>query len=190
MITQERLKELIHYDPDTGIFSWLVVRQGTSGVGSVAGSKSHGYLAIGIDGKNHSAHRLAWMYVHGYFPEHGLDHIDRVRDNNSIANLREVTQTCNMRNTGNTSANTSGVKGVHWEKTTGKWRARICVNGKLINLGRHTTFIEAACHRLSAEQAENWSGCDSSSPAYKYVMKNIRVIDIHNQGGTNGTDSE
>lgn len=175
-ITQKRLKELLRYNPSTGIFTQLVSRGGTAIAGSVAGSKNtQGYLQIQIDGTIYLSHRLAWLYVHGYFPEHQIDHIDRSRDNNRISNLREVTRTCNLRNTGNYRHNTSGVKGVCWVEERGKWKAQIMIDRKTIYLGNHNTKIEAVCHRLAAEQAENWHGCDSSSPAYKFVMDGLET---------------
>ena len=127
-----------------------------------------------IDGRPHKAHRLAWLYVYGYLPEGRLDHIDRIKDNNRIANLREAGQQCNRRNTGNPNNNTSGVKGVYWFNRDKVWRASIRINGKYIYLGRHNDFEEAVCHRFAAEQAEGWSGCDKSSPAYQYVMEMLR----------------
>ena len=172
MLTQSRLKELLNYDPLTGVFTWRIpttIRVKTGDIASNV-SKTTGYRRIQVDGKMCRAHRLAWFCVYGYFPENDLDHIDRVRDNNAIGNLREVTRTCNTRNTGNRSTNKSGVKGVVWGKVNAKWRAQITINGKNINLGRFNCFTEAVYHRLAAEQAADWSGCDSSSPAYQYIM--------------------
>lgn len=74
------------------------------------------------------AHRLAWLYIHGYFPEYGIDHKDRVTYHNWIDNLREATQQCNMRNTANSKNNTSGIKGVSFNKKRNKWSAYIMVN--------------------------------------------------------------
>jgi hypothetical protein len=173
-LTQERLKEVLHYNPETGVFTWIVSPAHRVKVGDVAGSIcGNGYRLISIDSVKYKAHRLAWLYVYGYLPEHGVDHKDRVKVHNQIDNLREASQQCNMRNTGNFSDNTSGVKGVNYHKPTGKWRAYININRKNIYLGVHLSFFEAACHRLAAEQAENWHGCDNSSPAYKFVMAGI-----------------
>lgn len=172
-ITQKKLKELLHYDSETGIFTWIITNTNYVKAGDVAGTESHGYIVIAIEGETYKAHRLAWLYVHGYFPENLLDHKDRIRHHNWINNLREASNQCNQRNTGNRVDNKSGVKGVSWFKATEKWQVHIAVNGKLIFLGRHTCLLEAACHRLAAEQCLNWEGCDSSSPAYQYVKDQL-----------------
>lgn len=173
MLTHKRLKELLHYDPATGIFRWKV-SIGTAKAGDIAGTKqSNGYIRIMIEGKNYLGHRLAWLYVHGYFPEHDIDHINRIKDDNCIENLREVGRQCNARNCGNPKDNTSGVKGIYWHKQHNKWQARIAVNGKKKNLGLYIDFADAVCARHAAEVCLNWSGCDSSSPAYKYILENV-----------------
>lgn len=173
MITYKKLKELLHYDPETGVFQRKVATSNVK-IGDIAGTKtSKGYIRIMIDGKSYMAHRLAWFYYHGYMPEHGIDHIDRDPSNNRIENLREVGRQCNMRNTGNHKSNTSGVKGVVWFKQTNKWRAQIKVNRKPKHLGLYEDFADAVCARHTAEVCLNWHGCDSSSPAYKWVKENI-----------------
>jgi len=174
MLTRSRLKDLLDYDPDTGIFLWKVSTAQRIKVGDVAGCVSKkGYIHIKIDNKSYRAHRLAWLDYYGYFPERGLDHKDRTRHHNWIDNLREVGQQCNVRNTGNLSNNTSGVKGIFLNKKAHKWRASIKLNGKLSHLGYSTDFTEAVARRLAAEQCLNWSNCDSSSPAYQYMQKYI-----------------
>jgi hypothetical protein len=172
-LTQKRLKKLLHYDSNTGIFTRITAMKGVS-AGDVAGCKNkNGYISIGIDYKEYLGHRLAWFYVHGYFPEHGLDHKDRVRHHNWILNLREASQQCNMRNTGNRKDNKSGVNGVSWCSSRTKWLADIRISGKTKSLGRYNSFCNAVCARLAGEQCINWSGCDSSSPAFKYVQQNV-----------------
>ena len=170
--TQDRLKELLEYDPKTGKFFWRVAR-GVR-VGAEAGSvDSEGYICIGVDWKTYKAHRLAWLYVHGYLPENQIDHIDRDPSNNRIKNLREVSVICNSRNCGNPRTNRSGVRGVSWHKSTGKWQVQIEVNQRNFHLGYYDDFTEAVCARLAAEQCLGWSGCDSSSPAFQYVSSNL-----------------
>jgi len=169
MIKQKELRRILHYDAKRGVWKWRVSR-GTAGKGSIAGSaNSHGYRSIKINGKLYKSYRLAWFYICGYFPEHDVDHINRVRDDDRWCNLREVSRTCNLRNTGNPCINTSGVKGVDWVKRAGKWRARIKGNGKSKSLGYHADFAEAVAHRLAAEQCLDWEGCDSSSPAFRHM---------------------
>ena len=175
MLTQKRLKELLHYNPITGIFIWKVSRQCVP-KGRPAGCCNLGYVVIKIAGRSYKAHRLAWLYTYGYLPENPLDHIDRKPLNNAIANLREVSRSCNVRNTGNHKCNTSGVKGVSWREALSKWEASISIECKSIHLGRHDCLLEAACHRLAAEQAEDWANCDSSSPAFQHVCKYLSSI--------------
>ena len=171
-LTQARLKELLHYDPESGLFTWRVTINSRAQTGKTAGSTNlDGYVQIKITGILYFAHRLAYLYVYGYFPEHGIDHRDRKPWHNWIVNLREVSQQCNVRNSGNRSTNVSGVKGVSWQNQTKQWYAQIAVNGKGFNLGRYNNFADAVCARLAGEQCLDWSGCDSSSPAYKYVKK-------------------
>ena len=173
-LTQDLLKELLEYDPKTGRFFWRVSKGQRGVAGTEAGSLTHsGYVYIGLDRKQYFAHRLAWLYVHGYMPENDLDHIDRYPTNNRIENLREVSQVCNQRNCGNRKHNKSGVKGVYWYKRYGKWRAQIVVNQRCFGLGYYDDFTEAVCARLAAEQCLGWAGCDSSSPAFQYVSSNL-----------------
>lgn len=172
-LSQKRLKELMDYDPKTGNFVRKVAigRHGRHKKGAYPGFKDHGYLRCEIDGSQYYCHRLAWLFVHGYFPENGLDHINKDRSDNRIENLREVSQQCNIRNTGNKPTNKSGVRGVCWDKQAQKWRAVICINYKSITLGVYREIDEAICTRLAAEQCVGWVGCDSNSPAYQYVKK-------------------
>lgn len=175
MLTQKELKKVLHYDQKTGIFIRLIPSGGAI-KNSIAGTKHNGrYTRIQIDGNRYLAHRLAWLYTYGYFPENQLDHIDRNKRNNKISNLREVSHQCNNRNCGNPKHNTSSVRGIYWSKSNNKWYTQIKINYKIIYLGYHESFPEAVCHRLAAEQAEDWAGCNSSSPAYQYVKKNIQL---------------
>ena len=170
----DRVQELLDYDPATGEFYWRESR-GRMRAGAVAGHiRPDGYIQLAVDQKLYKAHRIAWFYVHGYFPEHQIDHIDRDPANNKIENLREVSRTCNMRNCGNRTDNTSGVKGVSWAKRTGNWYAQIRVNNRSFNLGHYDDFDDAVCARLAAEQCVGWEGCDSSSPAYQHVKNFIQ----------------
>lgn len=175
MLTQSRLKEVLDYNSETGVFSWLSTRNGRAVEGEIAGRlHSGGYWRIDIDGYTYYAHRLAWLYVNGYFPENVIDHIDRNKLNNTIINLRESTTQCNIRNSKLNCNNVSGVNGVF--KYRGGWQAKIKIERRGIYLGTHECFLEAVCHRLAAEQAVDWNGCDSSSSAYLFVKKNIRGL--------------
>jgi HNH endonuclease len=93
IITRTRLKEFLHYDPETGVFTWLVKPCRNILAGSIAGNvMNEGYVMVKIDRKNYKAHRLAWLYVHGTFPPDQLDHINRGRADNRLCNLRLSTQ--------------------------------------------------------------------------------------------------
>lgn len=173
MLTQERLKHLLWYAPSSGDFFWKnPPANGPANVGNRAGSENgSGYLRIRVDGKLYQSHRLAWLFCHGYFPENDLDHINRDRADNRLANLREVSRSCNLRNTGNSVSNTSGIKGVFWNKTEAKWYVSIYVGGLRRHLGCFEDITEAAAHRLCAEQCLDWQDCNSSSPAFQHMKK-------------------
>lgn len=137
MITQQRLKELLSYDPDTGLFTWLVYRGRCARKGQIAGSIDDGYVKIIIDRNTYRAHRLAFLYVKGVIPTQEVDHINRIRSDNRWSNLREASKSQNMRNKGVHKNNLSGVKGVNYRKESGKYRVLIKVKGKIISFGQY-----------------------------------------------------
>jgi hypothetical protein len=148
MITQDRLKELLHYDLDTGIFTWKKPRPKIN-VGDVAGflNKKSKYYYIGLDLKNYKLHRLAWLYVYGELPK-TIDHIDGNPSNNLISNLRSCTMQQNMCNQKLRTDNKSGVKGVMLHKSE-KWRVRITTNKIVKHIGYFNDFFEACCASFS-----------------------------------------
>ena len=150
MLKQKELKEILRYNPDTGDFIWLC-DMGTNKVkGLVAGwETASGYIGIMIDSKQHQAHRLAWLYVHGCFPEFDIDHINGNRSDNRIANIRAVNRLENMRNQKLRTTNKSGHSGVRFCR--GSWHANISVNYKRIHLGCFATKDEAILVRKNAE---------------------------------------
>jgi hypothetical protein len=152
MIDQKRLKELLHYDPETGHFTWKVSRGRANARGVAGYSDTNGYVLIKIDGKNYSAHRLAFLYIEGAFPQCEVDHINHDRADNRWANLRPVTRDQNMRNIPRYKNNTSGITGVRWIVEMQKWRAQISVNGKYHHLGLFEDFNEAVERRKLAEK--------------------------------------
>ena len=173
-LTQERVLQLFDYRLDGMLIRKIKAGINTE-VGGIAGSRDHrGRLRVVIDGKRYYAHIIVWLFHNGYFPEHKIDHIDRNPSNNRIENLREVTQSCNLRNAGLRSDNVSGVKGVC--AYGDKWKAQIMVFGRCIYLGDHASFLEAVYHRLAAEQCLGWGSCDSSSPAYQYVKNYLEAV--------------
>lgn len=140
-LTQSRLKELLHYDPETGVFTWIV---GNKSGKTADAPHPKGYLQIRVDGKLYYSHRLAWLYVKGVFTGGEIDHRFRVRTDNRIENLRECSSSQNKYNSGIMKTNKSGFKGVCWDKRDKKWRANIKVNGKFKSLGYFNCPIEAS----------------------------------------------
>lgn len=138
---QQRLKELFDYNPETGIFTRLKTVKSNAMAGDIAGRKgSYGYIHISIDGSSCLAHRLAWIYVHGKLPEGIIDHINGIRNDNRILNLREATDAENKRNARTPLRNTSGVKGVSWAKREKKWQVHMKLDGKTYWFGYHRDF--------------------------------------------------
>ena len=136
MLSQDRLKELLEYDANTGDFVWLKITSRRVKVGDKAcKSSNRGYFYISIDKKRYGAHRLAWFYEYGSFPKHNIDHIDGNPSNNKISNLREANQSQNGMNKKLHKNKNSGIKGVGWHKASKKWRARITINRIQHNLG-------------------------------------------------------
>lgn len=150
-LSYELLRELLAYDPDTGIFTWKVDVARNVKAGSVAGSTvGIGYRNIRIYRLAYRAHRLAWLFMTGKWPIDMIDHINGVRDDNRFANLREATCEQNRRNSGKHAASGSGFKGVSWKEGRG-WRAYIHVQGKQRHLGyfstpgkAHAAYVAAA----------------------------------------------
>jgi HNH endonuclease len=140
-LSQQLLKEALYYDPETGLFTWRKDRptehfktlsayktQTTKLSGKIAGhsepySDNLNYIQIRIFGRLYLAHRLAWLYVHGKWPENKIDHFDGNGENNKFTNLREVDSPTNGRNCVLSKNNTSGVNGVYWDKRSSRWIA-------------------------------------------------------------------
>jgi len=155
-ITHKRLVELLFYDSESGIFTRKIAT-GNGGrwkVGSVSGSihsKKQGYVEISVDGDIYYAHRLAWFYVYGEWPENDIDHKDHNTTNNSIYNLRDVTRSENMQNRIKAQKNNkTGMLGAHQRVDRKGIRSRISIGGKQVNLGvfetaelAHQAYIEA-----------------------------------------------
>ena len=149
-LTVERLKELVSYDPDTGIFQWAMARRKCR-KGDAAGCRmTNGYIGIRIDNVLHNAHRLAWLYTHGVWPTDQIDHVNNDRADNRLVNLREATNIANSHNRRKSTRNTSGFTGVRRENS--KWQASIKVNYKAIRLGLFDTPEEASAAYQEAKQ--------------------------------------
>ncbi len=152
MITQERLKELVRYEPETGVFIRLENRGRLKKGDEAGGIDAEGYRRLTIDGRSYKAHRLAFMYMTGRFPNQHTDHIDQDRQNNKFSNLREATPQQNSRNKKRQSSNLSGFTGVGWRNDLSIWRARIYHKNKNVNLGTFDKLSDAVLARLNAEE--------------------------------------
>ena len=153
-LTAEHLREVLNYDPTTGIFTWKKMDRRHWLLGTAAGARhSGGYTRIYVNGQEYYGHRLAWLYVHGEWPPHQVDHINGVRTDNRIANLRLATATENHANTKLRVDNTSGLEGVCRHSTSKRWRARLHCNGVEKHLGFFDTKEEAAeAYRRAASE--------------------------------------
>jgi hypothetical protein len=147
-LTREYLRTILHYDPETGVFTWLrPPSPHPRMLGRPAGCRSTGYTLIKIDGRKYKAHRLAWLYVHGVMPVSGIDHRDGNPFNNALSNLREATQGQNGANA-RRWAGKALPKGVR--RNGSGFTARISYQKNLINLGTFPT-PELAAAAYAAE---------------------------------------
>ena len=139
MLTQGNLKTQLNYDSQTGKFCWCISR-GKARAGANAGTvMPNGYVRLGINNKLYLAHRLAWLYVYGEFPESEIDHINGDRADNRISNLRLATSAENSQNMKRYASNTSGFPGVYFNKNHNKYYARINYSGMRKHLGFYDT---------------------------------------------------
>jgi len=152
-LTQKELKELLHYDPDTGVFRWLSNHGNQVYSGDIAGylDKTNCYVQIRLNYKLYMAHRLAFLYMTGEFPSIHTDHINHIRNDNRWINLRHITQQENQKNHKRHKDNKSGVMGVGWKNDRNKWRVRISVSTKEVHLGYFNDWFDAVCARKAAE---------------------------------------
>lgn len=152
MLTVEFLREILSYDPNTGIFIWKKTLSNRNKVGNVAGTISdRGYIVITINKKRLMAHRLAWMHYFGSEPNGVIDHLDGVHANNRISNLRDVEQVLNTRNNRLSKNNSSGYPGVYLNKRSGKWGVQIWNGMKRKCLGSYESKEKAIQVRKQAE---------------------------------------
>lgn len=170
-LTQRLLKELLHYCPETGVFTRVKALSSRVKIGDVAGWESKGRIRVCVNGDSYEAGRLAWLYVYGYFPEHEVEHKDRIATHNWIDNLREATHQCNLRNVGVRVNNSSGVTGVGWSTAAKKWTARIKVSYKELYLGVFVELRDAARARWEAEVKYNFPNCNTTSSAFMFLKE-------------------
>jgi len=148
----ERLKELFSYDPETGLLYWRARGRGRIKKKPAGTLLSTGYVGIVADGKRLLAHRICWAIANSKEPADQIDHINGVRIDNRICNLREAKNSQNGKNMSISKRNTSGVSGVSFDKINQKWRAYIRVDGVHLNLGRWPSIKQAKLARIGAEK--------------------------------------
>jgi hypothetical protein len=150
-LTHARLKSLVHYDPETGIFTAIKTRGRVLAGKPIGVRMGRGYLSHEIGGRTYLLHRLAWLYMTGEWPPEQVDHRDENKAHNAWINLRAATNAQNQRNIRASKANTSGHRGVCWHGRIKKWQARIRVDYKLIHLGYFESIEDAVAARRAAE---------------------------------------
>ena len=144
MITQEQLKQEVHYDQETGIFTWLKTHKySNKKIGDVCGGIDSEYVRMAINGKRYHAHQLAWLYIYGEYHLDAIDHINGIKKDNRICNLRKASVSENAYNRKMSVRNTSGVKGVTWHKGSKKWQVVITYNRIHKYLGMYTDLNKA-----------------------------------------------
>lgn len=137
------LRDLLHYDPETGVFTWKVNRKGKAMTGAVAGNTTGRYRKIQVCGRAYLAHRLAYFYMTGRWPESEIDHKDGDRLNNRWSNLRVATRTQNAQNCRKQTGCSSSYKGVYLNSARKDWHAQIRIDGKRKHLGYFRTEEDA-----------------------------------------------
>lgn len=154
LITIERLKVVLSYDPKTGYFTWLNPASAHIKTGQRAGTVGVlGYVHITISRRIYLGHRLAWFYMTGEWPSDEIDHKDLNKSNNAWSNLREATHAENLHNRRASKNNKSGYKGVWWHPKAGKWQAQICTNRTRTYLGLFSRAEDAsAAYKAAAER--------------------------------------
>jgi hypothetical protein len=149
IINASRLRYLLAYDPNTGIFISRRPQRGRR-VGSVMGTRNNGYIIISVDDLKYQAHRLAWLYMTGELPRCDIDHINRDRSDNRWSNLRTATRSQNNANSPTKANNRSGYKGASWHKLSERWQASLTIGGKQVFLGYHESAENAHAAYIAA----------------------------------------
>jgi HNH endonuclease len=150
----DEINSLLSYSKEAGMMTWKVAKKKGSKIGDKAGSKEKfGYISLKLNGKYHKVHRLAWFMSYGVWPKGDIDHINGIRDDNRLCNLRDVTTRVNMQNQRKAmSVNKSGFLGVGKQNSYAKFRSRITVNGKCLYLGVYDTAEQAHKVYLDAKR--------------------------------------
>lgn len=153
-LSADRLREVVDYDPETGRFTWRVSTSRKIVVGSQAGtSRKDGYRVIRIYGTNYYAHRLAWLYVTGSWPNQTIDHRDLDPSNNRFGNLRVANQSQQSANSRRSHLNRHGVRCVHLHARSGRFAAQAMVEGRRTTIGYFLALAEAKAAAAAAAKA-------------------------------------
>ena len=162
-LTQEYVRSLFDYDPETGVLTWKWREPSSASTksalasinsrfaGRAAGAKHKGYIRMYVAGEQYYAHRLIWLLVFGEWPDN-IDHINGDRSDNRLNNLRSVSHTENMRNSSMSSLNTSGITGVSWRPSSKVWVAYITADRRRKHLGTFAALGDAIAARKAAEE--------------------------------------
>jgi len=156
-LTADRLRELLHYDPETGVFTRRLKRGGYAAGSRVGYTAPDGRVLVSVDNKNFRAHRLVWLYVHGEWPSNDVDHINGDPSDNRLCNLRDVPHMVNLQNRVRpTRANRHGLIGV--TKNHDRFMAQIKIDGRRVYIGTYDTPEEASAAYLEAKRKHH-PGC-------------------------------
>jgi len=151
-LTVERVRSLLAYDSERGHLYWLANRRGGASAGDRFGKQcKNGYRLGKVDQKHLYEHRLIWFIVHGEWPPQTIDHVNRIRDDNRLSNLRLATYSQNNAN--RDQDRSDGRRGVTWHKKCGKWQSSIQIEGKFRHLGLFSSIEEAGAARDAAARA-------------------------------------
>lgn len=154
-LTAARVRELLDYNPDTGIFCWRSSKRGSVKAGDEAGfRRGDGYIKIKIDQHAVWAHRLVWLYVHGVLPAQQIDHINGNPSDNRLSNLRDVSGAVNSQNERKARRRKLGgtMLGAHWCATWRRWKSAICIDGKARHIGWFDTEADAHAAYVAAKR--------------------------------------
>jgi hypothetical protein len=173
VITQKQLKSKLSYSPIVGVFEWRTAGRRITQGGLAGGvCRDSGYVVIGVMGKNYLAHHLAWLYMTGDWPEMDIDHKDGDRSNNAFSNLRLATKRQNQWNKAISPLNSSGEKGVSFDKSTQKWRGQVGLGDKRVHVGLFKTKEEATA--AVRERRQELHGEFANHGQHKYVIEEMQ----------------
>lgn len=175
-LTFELANQLYNYCEETGEITCKVDFNNYKIGDKITILNKSGYKTVSYNRKSIPAHRLAWLMKEGYWPEYQIDHINRIKGDNRWCNLRHITPSCNIRNTGLSKANTSSVKGITMNNKLNKWVAFIGFGNSSVYLGMFSDFTEAVAHRFAAEQCLEWQTCDTASTASMYIKNYVLEV--------------